>query len=245
MKDLEFEKALLSYSTATGEQRVELDKDIDKRWDELTKRYRDLCNNDPDFVETLITVRNIHHVMDFTVYDAYSDYTHPENYENIDDAPYEFQEERYKKHQFISTHYDELVEDLTAKLDRLKTSILVFDRETKIKKVEDELKYYKEAKEQYDKCQEMLKKQEEYKKNKATLVDPVEQKYKEILIKHAKVSIEEYLEKYPQLICKSRMPTWGTINVTQGKVLSGLFNELKSEITQRINAKTTKNPKKQ
>ena len=152
MNDLEFEKALMTYFTASDAQKEEMNEDIDKMWEELTKRYRDLCNNDPEFVDTLIAVRHIHHVMEFNIYNAYSDYTNPQNYENEEDAPYEFQEERYKKHQFISTHYDEIVADLTAKLERLKTSKLVFDRETKIKKVENELKYCKEAKRQYDEC---------------------------------------------------------------------------------------------
>ena len=237
METISLEKILVKYLIGSEQNKKEIDSQINEAWSKLSEKYEKACNCDQQYCEVFERIKELHHIMDFNVYDYYSRTIYVEEF---DDYNQEFDKKTYENHKYIYENQDALLLKISRELEKLRTSKIVFNRANRIKELEDKLAYYNHAIEKYSYYIEMKNKQTEYKENYETMVKPLEDEYKNILLAHGQTVLKEALEETPVIICKKNTTINGCLTGTQGKVLNGIVNDLHDNLMNRVQIQSDK-----
>lgn len=234
---IELEQVVLKYLTASEEQKRDMNKQIKDAWVNLSQKYAALCKGDERYLTIFERIQKIHNAMHFNEYNYYSKTVY---IEELDDYNNEFDKKTYNNHKYIYENQNSLISKTKNKLEKLKGSKFAINRENKIKELEAKLEYYDEAINHYRYCLEMMDVQKEYTDNFNTIVKPVEEEYKEILLKHAQTSIKDIINQEPVIVCQKHDTYNGALTSAQGKVLNSLVNDIHDNVMKKIHMQSEK-----
>ena len=192
------------YLAMDEKQRKEEDKIIEAKWNEVVNRYYELCDNDEVFGELFDKVKELREILSFNIRDCFQVYSHtvndfdPEASEDI----YVYSEEKFQEAKYIHENFKDIEKSIRDKIDRIKNSPLALFKEKRIAKLESELELKRKISVYYAECMEKEKRRLHYLENKATLVDPIVEKYEDVMETYAKQALGEFIEEHPYLVSK-------------------------------------------
>lgn len=202
MKMYDLVQFLKKYKELSSDEIMKMRYEVFAAWNVLIEEFNNLCLDDPEIEAARVEVEKVREIIGFDTEEEFATYAYTANEglgDDLEEPVYEFNRKEYKKIMTMVKNFDVEEKKLLEKLNRVKASNALF-KEQKIAHLEDSLKVIRHIKRDYGvavaKEQEKLK----YLDNAATLVTPVEEKYKKLLLAKAKEYMTKKIEKNPALI---------------------------------------------
>lgn len=192
------------YLAYTPEQRQLEDERIELNWNAVYHEFMELCEKDEELAKVFDELKEIEKIISFDMREEFNVYSHtvnefdPECSEDI----YVFSITKFKEARALSENWDKEEKRLKDKIEEIRNAKFAPFRESRIAKLERELKLKREIVEYYRSCMAKQEKKDYYLDNADKLINPLKEKYVSTLEKYAKRVLEKHIKKNPNIICK-------------------------------------------
>lgn len=239
-KNLEkVKKSIKIYNSLSKQDKIDVDKKIETEWLKVFDTFNNLCENDEELKKLHDELKKINGIINFNIKEQYEVYSYTANEGDIEfeEDVYVFSQKEFDNAKYLANNFDAIQDDIKKEIEKIKSSKFGFFKNTRIERLEGLLEDNKRVKEEYETNIERQNLKEYYLKNKATLIDPIKERYNQIVNEYAQKALEEGLSTSPIIACvnhTSFISTSRTSRTYDMTPLNEVCNDIRKEALKEI-----------